>query len=85
MGAIESVEKNERLEVKDRKALWGESFNPRCKWWEGTSMRVPGRAQEESCIPEKEREDSQSQAKFHMFGKEKKKQKKKKEKRYVTY
>lgn len=72
MGAIESVKNNERLEVKDRKALWGESFNLRCKWWEGTSMRVPGGPREESSIPEKEREDSQGQAKFRMIGKEKK-------------
>lgn len=81
MGAIASVKKNERLEVKDRKALGGESFNLRCKWWEGTSMRVPGGPREESSIPEKEREDSQGQAKFRMIGKEKKKFKKKKEKR----
>lgn len=81
MGAIGSVKKNERLEVKDRKALWGESFNPRCRWWEGTSMRVPGGAREESSIPEKEREDSQGQAKFCMFRKEKKSKKKKKEQR----
>ena len=44
-------------------------------------MRVPGGPREESSIPEKEREDSQGQAKFRMIGKEKKKFKKKKEKR----
>ena len=51
-------------------------------------MRVPGGAREESCIPEKEREDSQGQAKFCMFRKEKKSKKKKrsreKKNRYVT-
>ena len=36
-------------------------------------MRVPGGPREESSIPEKEREDSQGQAKFRMIGKEKKK------------
>lgn len=41
-------------------------------------MRVPGGAREESSIPEKEREDSQGQAKFCMFRKEKKSKKKKK-------
>ena len=40
-------------------------------------MRVPGGAREESSIPEKEREDSQGQAKFCMFRKEKKSKKKK--------
>ena len=46
-------------------------------------MRVPGGAREESCIPEKEREDSQGQAKFCMFRKEKKSKKKGAEKKRI--